>query len=272
MFSTTPRIGQCTWRNILTARVASSSATSCGVVTITAPSSETCCASVNCASPVPGGKIDDQEILRAPQRVFEKLPHRAHHHRSAPDNRRLLAEKKSDRDQLHAVLLDRVEILPARRLRPLVSDVEHHRHRRPVDVGVEQADAEPQARERHRDIRRDRGFADTALAAAHRDDVLGTFEPHAPGLLAELGFDPMHPQLDARHAKVVGQRAMDACRQLADHLIALGNLSQSDRIPAILRRLRILDQPKRDDVSGVPGILYVSKSLDNRVVRNLSCH
>ena len=31
------------------------SAKSCGVETMTAPASGTCCASVNCASPVPGG-------------------------------------------------------------------------------------------------------------------------------------------------------------------------------------------------------------------------
>ena len=213
MFSTTPRIGQCTWRNILTARVASSSATSCGVVTITQPSSETCCASVNCASPVPGGRSTIRKSCAAPQRVLQELAHRAHHHRSAPDNRRLLAEKKSDRDQLHAVLFDRIEILPARRLRPLIADVEHHRHRRPVDIRVEQPDAEPQSRQRHRDVRRDGGFADAALAAADRDDVLGAFEPDAPGLLAKLGFNSMHPKLDAGHAEIMRQRLMDTRRQ-----------------------------------------------------------
>src|SRR5271157_998023 len=113
MFSTTPRIGQCTCRNILTARVASSSATSCGVVTITTPSTETCCASVNCASPVPGGRSTTRKSC---------VPHSAHHHRSAPDYRRFFAEKKSDRDELHPVFFDRKKILPARRFRPLVAD------------------------------------------------------------------------------------------------------------------------------------------------------
>ena len=219
-----------------------------------------------------GRQVDDEKILRTPQRVLEKLAHGAHHHRPAPDYRGLLAQKESDRDQLHAIFFDRIEILTARRLRPLVTDVEHHRHRRTVDIGVEQADAEPQSRQRHRNICRDRRFADPALAAANRDDVLGAFEPHAPGLLAKLGLNPMDPQLDAGHAKVVRQRAMDAGSKLANHLVALGNLPKSDRIPAVGRRLRILNQAKRDNVSGVTGILYVSERFDNRIVRYLSCH
>ena len=56
MFSTTPRTGASTSSNILMPRRTSSSATSCGVVTITPPDSGTFCTTVNCASPVPGGR------------------------------------------------------------------------------------------------------------------------------------------------------------------------------------------------------------------------
>ena len=55
MFSTTPSTGTLTRLNMATPRRASSSARSCGVETMTAPLSGTCCAMVSWASPVPGG-------------------------------------------------------------------------------------------------------------------------------------------------------------------------------------------------------------------------
>ena len=55
MFSTTPSTGTLTLLNMAMPRRASISARSCGVETITAPANGTFCASVNCASPVPGG-------------------------------------------------------------------------------------------------------------------------------------------------------------------------------------------------------------------------
>jgi hypothetical protein len=55
MFSTMPRIGTLSFWNIAIALRTSSSATSCGVVTITTPESGMTCESESCASPVPGG-------------------------------------------------------------------------------------------------------------------------------------------------------------------------------------------------------------------------
>ena len=55
MFSTRPTIGTPTFSNILKPLRASISAMSCGVVTITAPVTGTCCDSVSATSPVPGG-------------------------------------------------------------------------------------------------------------------------------------------------------------------------------------------------------------------------
>ena len=55
MFSTMPSTGTLTFSNILSALRASSSAMSCGVVTITAPLTGTRCESVSWMSPVPGG-------------------------------------------------------------------------------------------------------------------------------------------------------------------------------------------------------------------------
>ncbi len=55
MFSTMPRMGTPTFSNILMPFLASSSAMSCGVVTMTAPVMGTRCDSVSWMSPVPGG-------------------------------------------------------------------------------------------------------------------------------------------------------------------------------------------------------------------------
>ncbi len=55
MFSTMPRIGMLTLRNMAIAFTASNSATSCGVQTTTAPVSGNNCESVSAMSPVPGG-------------------------------------------------------------------------------------------------------------------------------------------------------------------------------------------------------------------------
>ena len=56
MFSTNPSTGMLTLSNMTLALMASESATSCGVVTTTAPLTETCCAMVSWMSPVPGGR------------------------------------------------------------------------------------------------------------------------------------------------------------------------------------------------------------------------
>src|SRR5690606_200211 len=56
MFSTTPSTAMPTLANITRPLRASATASSCGVVTITAPATGTFCASVSCRSPVPGGR------------------------------------------------------------------------------------------------------------------------------------------------------------------------------------------------------------------------
>jgi len=56
MFSTMPSTGTSTFSNIFKPRRASSSAISCGVVTMTAPETGIFCARVSWMSPVPGGR------------------------------------------------------------------------------------------------------------------------------------------------------------------------------------------------------------------------
>jgi len=61
---------------------------------------------------------------------------------------------------------------PALVQRRQLSDTEHERDVRPVDVGVEQADGRAGAGQRDGQIDADRRLADPALAAADRDDRL----------------------------------------------------------------------------------------------------
>ena len=56
MFSTTPSTGISTFLNIEIPFTTSITATSCGVVTMTAPVMGMSCTSESCASPVPGGR------------------------------------------------------------------------------------------------------------------------------------------------------------------------------------------------------------------------
>ena len=56
MFSMMPRTGTLVLANMLAALRASMRATSCGVVTMSAPESATVCTMVSWMSPVPGGR------------------------------------------------------------------------------------------------------------------------------------------------------------------------------------------------------------------------
>src|SRR5262249_30745451 len=78
---------------------------------------------------------------------------------------------ESHRHDLDAVPLDRAKALLLVGFRLLV-DAEHERHARPVDVGVHEADAALERRERERQVRRDRRLAHAALAARDGDDAV----------------------------------------------------------------------------------------------------
>jgi hypothetical protein len=60
---------------------------------------------------------------------------------------------------------------------------------------------------------------------------------------------------------------MDFRGELAYYFVALAYLPKLDCIAAVGRRLGVLDDSKRNNVSGVTGILYVSERLDNRIIR-----
>ena len=151
-------------------RRASISARSCGVETITAPASGTAWAMVSCASPVPGGMSTTSTSSVAPLHLAQHLLQRRHHHRPAPDHRRLLLDQEADRHHLQPVGRQRPHDLALEDLR-LVVEIEELRHRRAIDVGVEHADLQAQRGEAEREVGRRRRLADAALAGRHRDDV-----------------------------------------------------------------------------------------------------
>ena len=129
-------------RAICAARLATSWASGCGVVTTTASARGSICPSEIETSPVPGGMSTTQHVELAPVDVLQELLERAVQHRPAPHQRLVVVDEEADRHQLQ-VVRDRRDHQPVDEHRLLV-DPEHVRDRVAVDVGVE--DADPAAR------------------------------------------------------------------------------------------------------------------------------
>ena len=149
---------------------ASISARSCGVDTMTAPASGTRCAMVSCASPVPGGMSTIRMSSGAPLHVAHELLQRAHHHRAAPDGRRVGAARgirstcTSRRTFRSARSSCRPPISGARRCRAAKAATGRRCRRRVCRRGA------PGLRERERDVDGGRRFSDAALARRDGDD------------------------------------------------------------------------------------------------------
>ena len=88
-----------------------------------------------------GRHVDDEHVELAPGDVLQHLRQRRHHHRPAPDHRRLLVDEEAHRHHLQPISLHRRELVAVELLR-LALDAEQPRHRRPVNVGIEHADPE----------------------------------------------------------------------------------------------------------------------------------
>ena len=140
------------------------------MVTTIAPATGTVWLRLSATSPVPGGMIDDEVVEIDPAHFAEELLQRAVQHRTAPDDRRIVAGQEAHRDDLQAVLLRRDDLLAVGG--ELRLQAEHDRHVRAVDVAVDDADAAAALGERDREVDCDGRLADAALAGADRDDVL----------------------------------------------------------------------------------------------------
>src|SRR5713101_1758632 len=116
--------------------------------------------------------------------------------------------------------LDRMEALATLGFRALVARAKHHRHRGAINVGVEQANAQPELVQRDRDIGRNCRLAHSALAAGDRDDAPDAIESYAAGLLAKLGVDATRLQLNFKPQLMV-ELVMDAGGQLLHYFRAI---------------------------------------------------
>jgi len=90
-------------------------------------------------------------------------------HGSSPDERLLRFHKQSHRDELQATGFLRNHPITDGFRRKIQS--QHNRSRRPIDVAIQQANSRTRRCERSCDIDSHRGFADSAFAAAHGNDV-----------------------------------------------------------------------------------------------------
>ena len=103
MFSTTPIRRMFVFCAIVAARDATSCASGCGVVTITASARGSSWPSEIETSPVPGGMSTSEQVELAPVHVGEELLERAVQHRPAPHHGRVVVEEEADRHQLQVV-------------------------------------------------------------------------------------------------------------------------------------------------------------------------
>ena len=206
----------------------------------------------------PGREVDHEHVELAPDDVPQKLGHELRHHRSAPDDRRVLADEHPHRDRADAVPLDRHE-LPALARADLRVDAEHERHARAVDVGIEEPDGRTERAEREREVGGDRGLADAALPARHGDDVgdagdgLRTARTRRRG----GGRHDLDGAGDAGHRR---DRYPHGILDLPEHLGLRSGRSEMNRDPGG-RHLDVLDDPERHDVAGEARIGHTLQTL-----------
>ena len=171
MFSMMPSTGTSTLRNMLRPLRASISARSCGVETMMAPDSGTCCAMVSCTSPVPGG-MSITSTSRSPQvDVAQHLGERGDHHRPAPDDGRAFVDQEAHRHGLEAIGLHRPQLVAACDLRA-AAQTQQAGLGGPVDVGIQNAGLEADGLQTERKVDGRGRLADSALARGHGDHVL----------------------------------------------------------------------------------------------------
>ncbi len=159
-----------------------------------------------------GRHVDDQDIELAPGDVFQHLAQGRHHHRSAPDHRRLLVDEKAHRHDFQPIGFHRLQLVVDQGLR-LAFQAEQARHRGAVNIGVQNADGLAELLQAERQIDGSGGFADAALARGDRDDLGDARNSHATGGACAR---PRRLRLGRRRrlrpARTVRARSIAACR------------------------------------------------------------
>src|SRR5213080_2472581 len=249
MFSIRPSTGAFICWNIAMPRRTSASATSWGVVTMTPPVIFTCWVRVSCTSPVPGGRSSTR-TSSSPQTTLRRNSVMSLVTMGPRQMTGVWSPRNIPIDMTRSPLLGRDQASAFNRPR-LVLDAEHPGDARAVDVGVEEAGALAEARERQGEVGGDGRLADAALAAGdgeHAPDA-GNRLRSPPRLgLRRLLADHRHRTGDARHGS-------DGCPHgrldLPDDLLLRRAGRQVDRRPR-LRDLDVLHHPEGHDVAGVP--------------------
>src|SRR5512138_2105635 len=131
-----------------------------------------------------GRHVDDQVIEFAPLDLLDELLQDAGDERTAHDRWLLRLEEKAEAHQLHAMTLEGNDLLFTLRTRDPWPTffTEHERDVGSVDVGVQQTDAQAPVRESSREVHRDRGLADAALARADGHNVVDVLRQLRIGL------------------------------------------------------------------------------------------
>ncbi len=110
-----------------------------------------------------GGEIDEEDVELAPLDLLEELADDLVEHGAAHDERLVAGREESDGDDFDAVGEVGLDLIVGEHAR-LARGAQHERDVGAVDVGVDEAGAMAELRERDGEIDGERGFADAALS------------------------------------------------------------------------------------------------------------
>jgi hypothetical protein len=245
------------------------SATSCGVVTTTAPVSRLL-RQRELRVAGAGREVDDEEVERAPLHIGEELVDRFHDHRPAPDHRRVGIGDEAEGHGLDAVTLHRHDLLVALVDLRATLDAEHHLLRRAVDVGVEQADAVAERAQREGEVRGDGRLADAAFPRCHGDAVLHVGEDvwagrHRSADGRSLLRADLEVELHIRHAFERAHRRFGVARDLLADARVLGLEVDREEDSAAVDA-HVAHEAERHDVARESGEADLLQRLKDQVI------
>ena len=186
-FSTSPSTGTRASNARRSERSTASSATSVGIATASA-TTRSLRNGTQRGQPVSARReVDHEAVELAPRRASDQVGERGLLERAAPGRARAVGALPVERlialeEEVHALhgeparARDRAQAFVGADPHRLAAQPEHLRHRRAVQVGVEQADPAAGQAERCGQVHRHRALAHAALAAHHGDDPLDARE------------------------------------------------------------------------------------------------
>src|SRR5215469_13239024 len=198
----------------------------------------------------PGGKVQHQAVEFPPVDIEEKLGFELGHHRSAPDNGGLVVDKQRHRNVTYTKSLDWDDPPLGGKGGRLVHP-HHHRQAGPVYVRIHEPDAPSAFVQRQGQVDRHGGFADSALAAGNRDDVLH------PGYLALRGAARgarrgccwlLYTHFHGGHVAHRADRSLYVGHDFLDNF-GLGGCHRQHYGHAGVGNLDVFDHAERDDVA-----------------------